>query len=44
MIIKEPVKRVMSENHCGQKLRLISVCLVVFQANSNHRNSSIQEI
>ena len=44
VIIREPMKRVMSENRCGQNLHLISVCLVVFQANSNHRNSSIQEI
>jgi len=34
----------MSENHSGQKLHLISVYLVVFQATSNHWNSSIQEI
>jgi len=34
----------MPENYYGYKLHLVSVYLVVFQASSNHGNSSILEI
>jgi len=39
-----PMQKVMSENYYGQKLYMVSVYLVVFQASGNHRNSSILEI